>query len=265
MRSRSRRSVDGAHRGLRALVVDVPALEVLQRRRVHHHQRRVDDRSGVHQRTRERVATGVDGGEGAANDGQRPLLAARRVHAGRQAHRAHRDVDLARTVLASQVRQRSGLGPGDPGRVAGGADDLGHRVAAERAGCEEHDLAVDQMRRHRPGDVLLGRGRRRQHDQLGPAQRRADVGAGGGDRHLAAAGGVLEDDAAVAGQRRGVAAPQAHGVAGLGQVGGGGVGAVAATQDRNVHRGVFEGGSGARQALGCARRAIGGTHYFSLV
>ena len=39
-----------------------------------------------------------------------------REDAGRQAHRAHRDVDLALAVLAGEVGQRAGLGPGDARR-----------------------------------------------------------------------------------------------------------------------------------------------------
>src|SRR6478735_12474660 len=49
-----------ADRGLRALLVDVPALEMLDRAGIHDDQRWMDNRSGIHQRARQRVAAGLD-------------------------------------------------------------------------------------------------------------------------------------------------------------------------------------------------------------
>ena len=76
---------DGAHRRLRAFGVDVPALEVLQRRRVHHHQRRMDHRPGVHQRARQRIAAAMHRRIGAARSPpapRRPAAPDRRRSAG---------------------------------------------------------------------------------------------------------------------------------------------------------------------------------------
>ena len=63
---------DAADRGLRAFLVDVPALEMLERAGIHHDQRRMDDRPGIHQRARQRVAAGLDhAGKGAADHVER--------------------------------------------------------------------------------------------------------------------------------------------------------------------------------------------------
>ena len=51
---------NAADRGLRALLVDVPTLEVLHRAGIHHDQRWMDNRSGIHQRARQRIAAGLD-------------------------------------------------------------------------------------------------------------------------------------------------------------------------------------------------------------
>ena len=79
------------------------------------------------------------------------------------------------------------------------------------------------------------------HDQLRPDDRRADIVAGERQRHRAAAVGVGQGDpAAVAHgrERRPVAPPQPHLVAPLGEIGDGGIGAVAAAEDGDAaHRG----------------------------
>src|SRR6516164_10575383 len=46
-----------ADRRLRALLVNVPSLEMLDRARIHHDQRWMDDWSRVHQRARQGIAT----------------------------------------------------------------------------------------------------------------------------------------------------------------------------------------------------------------
>ena len=69
---------DAAHGRLRALVVDVPALEMLERRGIHDDQRRMDDRPGVHQRAGQRIAAVLDhAGKRAADDVERVLACSR--------------------------------------------------------------------------------------------------------------------------------------------------------------------------------------------
>src|SRR5690606_17654448 len=76
-------------------------------------------------------------------------------------------------------------------------------------------------------------------DQFGTAHRLAHVAGDDGDLHLALASVVLECEPA-AGCSEGidgsaVAAPEAHAVAKHGEIRGGGVGAVAAAQNGDVH------------------------------
>ncbi len=49
-----------ADRGLRSFLVDVPSFEMLDRARVHHDQRRVNNGPSIHQRAGERIAAGLD-------------------------------------------------------------------------------------------------------------------------------------------------------------------------------------------------------------
>ena len=51
---------DAASRALRALLVDIPAVEMLQRGGIHGDQRRMDDWAGVHQSAGQRVAAILD-------------------------------------------------------------------------------------------------------------------------------------------------------------------------------------------------------------
>jgi hypothetical protein len=67
---------------LRAFVVDVPRREVLQRPGVHHDQRRVDDRSGIHQRAGERIAAVLDRIERAPKHAERVRCAPSRQDPG---------------------------------------------------------------------------------------------------------------------------------------------------------------------------------------
>src|SRR5258708_39553107 len=50
-----------ADRWLRALLMDIPALEVLDRPGIHGDQRWVDDRPSIHERARQRIAARLDG------------------------------------------------------------------------------------------------------------------------------------------------------------------------------------------------------------
>ena len=161
---------------LGALVVDVPALEVLQRAGVHQDQRRMDDRSRVHQCAGQRILDRFDRRKGSAQHGKSLRRLAGREHSGWQPRGAHGDGDFGRAVLARQPRQRSGLGEGDVSLASGVAQRAHHGDAAEGPGRQEDHLAVSQMRRRRARDVLLGEGWRRYQDQFGPAQRSAEIG-----------------------------------------------------------------------------------------
>ena len=76
---------DAADRGLRAFLVDVPALEMLDRAGIHHDQRRMDDRPGIHQRARQRVAAGLDHAGKRASDHLERVLGACRAETRRPA------------------------------------------------------------------------------------------------------------------------------------------------------------------------------------
>jgi hypothetical protein len=139
-------------------------------------------------------------------------------------------------VLARQVGQRAGLGPRHLGPVARRAHEARHDEAAEGARRREHHLAIAQVRRHRARDSRPAPWRRGYQHELGEGQRRADVAGGPGQAHRAAALGVLQHDAFALHlvQQRRIAAPQPHFMAPLGQVGSGGVAAVAAAQDGDL-------------------------------
>ena len=111
---------DAAHGRLRALLVDVPAFEMFERRGVHGDERRMDDRPGIHQRAGERIAAILDhAGKRAADDAERVVLQPQRQHAGRQAFGADRDRHFEWPVLAGEPRQGAGLGERHIGAVAG--------------------------------------------------------------------------------------------------------------------------------------------------
>ena len=125
---------DAADGRLGALLVDVPALEMLQRPGIHDDQRRMDDRPGIHQRGRERVAAILDhAGKRRPQHRERMVLSGQREDAGRQPLGAHGDRRLERPVLAREPRQRPGLGERDLGAVAGIVRGLGEQQRAERA------------------------------------------------------------------------------------------------------------------------------------
>ena len=218
--------------------MDVPALEVLERAGVHQDQRRVDDRSGVHQRTGQRVLDRLHRGKCGAQHGEGPVRFLRRKDAGRQARGADGDGDLRRAMLARQPGQGAGLGEGDVGRAAGMAQGLHHGHAAESPRRQEDHLAVAQMRRQGASDVFLGESRRRDQDQFGAAHRGTEVRRYSTDLDLAPAGDVLQHQAARRRQftqSRRVASPETHFVTEVGKVSGGGVGTVATAQHRYLH------------------------------
>ena len=89
---------------------------MLDRSGIHHDQRRMDDRPGIHQRARQCVAARLDhAGKGAADHIERMRRGIERKHADRQPLGADGDGDLERSVLARQPGQRAGLGKADAG------------------------------------------------------------------------------------------------------------------------------------------------------
>jgi hypothetical protein len=187
---------------------------MFERASVHHDQRRVDDRPGIHQRAGQRIAAGFDhAGEGPIDHGDGVVGERERKHAGGQPLGADGDGDLERPMLARQPGQRAGLGKGDAGGVAGLVGGLGEDHRSEGRRRQIDHLAVNKMRRQLPRDVALCEGWRRAQDQLGVADRFGDVG--GYQRQLGVVGAlrILDHDAraglAMLGDRRGIAPPQA--------------------------------------------------------
>ena len=164
--------------------MDVPRLEVLQRRGIHGDQRRMDDRPRIHQRARQRIAARLDhAGKRAADHLQRVRLQRQREHARRQPLGADGDRRLEGPVLAREPGQRAGFRERDLGAVAGIPGRLGKQHRTERAGRQEHHLPVGQMRRERARNIRLCRRRSRTQNELGAAHGLGDVG--GDQRRLA--------------------------------------------------------------------------------
>ncbi len=187
---------DAADRSLRAFLVDVPALEMLDRAGIHDDQRRMDDRPGIHQRRRQRIAARLDhAGKGAPDHIERMIGGIKRKYADRQPLGADGDGDFERSVLARQPGQRAGLGKARRLRdcrrrarpwqrsssrmsPAAGTPPV-HRSDAARA-------AVRYRAARRPG---------RAQDQFGVADGFGDVRCHQRQLHLVPAIGVLDDDA----------------------------------------------------------------------
>ena len=229
---------DAPDRGLRALLVDVPALEVLQGSRVHQDERRMDDRARVHERRGERVLDRLDRGVGPADhlEGVRGVPGGK--GAGGQAPGAHGDRDLRGSVLAREIGQGAGLGERDLGGAARIAEYFRHRVTAEGPRRQEHHLTVAGVGCDCARDVGLGERGRGDEEKVSALHRRADVGRRERDAHLAAPRGILEDDRAPLDEGRErprIAAPQPYLMVLLGEVGGGGIAAVAAAQNGDPH------------------------------
>src|SRR3954469_21108306 len=91
------------------------------------------------------------------------------------------------------------------------------------------------MRRDAPGIVELRERRVGHEDELGAAKRAADIRGDGCNFDAPLAVRVFQRERARRGERLGVATPQAHFVAALGEIGGRGIGAVAAADDRDLH------------------------------
>ena len=219
---------DRAHRRLRAFGVDVPALEVLQRRRVHHHQRRVDDRarrSSARPRARRRSRARR---EGARDHGERLVGAPRRIDAGRQAHGAHRHAHLARAELSRQLGQGAGLGPHHVGARAAARAMRAMTKLPKVPGGRKTTWPSSRCGAIAAGDVGLRHRRRRDDDRArrrrAPRRCRPSRRANGTSRLPSL---VDEDDRAGFDHRLqggGVAAPEADLVPCFGEIGGGGVG-----------------------------------------
>ncbi|MNF80968.1 hypothetical protein D3C84_632220 [compost metagenome] len=158
------------NRRLGAFVVNVPGLEMLQRPRVHHDQRRVDDRACVHQRTAQGVFNRLDARVGFTQHRKSMLGQVAGEYTGRQAGGVAADHQVAGAMLAYQVRQRTGFSEGDLAPVARIGHGLGKHETAKGARRQEHHLTVVQVRRNMFGQVFVG-GRRQWNDhQLRVAQ-----------------------------------------------------------------------------------------------
>ncbi len=233
---------DAAHRRLGALLVNVPAREVLERRGIHDDERRVDDRPRIHQRARQRIAAGLDDArECAADDGERVLAQPQRQHAGRQPLGTHRDRDLERTMLAREPWQRAGLGERDVGAVAGRARGLRENHRAESARRQKHHLPVGKMRSHRTRDIGLRRRRHGADDEFGAAHGLGNVRRDERGPRLVPAAKILDDDRPARRPMRrdriAIAPPQAHLVARQRKIPGRGERPVSAAEDSNAHDG----------------------------
>src|SRR6202171_3165368 len=142
--------------GLRSFVVDVPLLEMLERSGIHDDERRMDDRPSIHQRTRQRVAAGLDrAGKSLADDLKRMVSKSQRKDAGRQMLAAGGNLHLMRAVLARQPRQGTSFRECKPGVVAGLPNLLGKEERTERSWRQEHDLPLGKVRREQLGNVGL--------------------------------------------------------------------------------------------------------------
>ena len=188
---------DPADRRLRAFLVDVPSLEMLDRAGIHHDQRRMDDRSGIHQRTRQRVAARLDhAGKGAADHIERMIgaLSSGNTPTGSR---------LARMVMATSngpcLRVSQGSVPVSAkltsAAIAGVMRGPGENHRAEGGRRQEHHLAVSEMRCDQSRDIGLREGRGRAQDQLGAADGFGDVGRDQRKLHVMAAVGVLDQNA----------------------------------------------------------------------
>ena len=214
----------------------------------------MDDRTGVHQRRAQGIADTLDHGIGRRDDRQRSIAEPGRKHPGRQARCPYRYRDLGRAVLAGEVRQGAGLGKGEVIDPRDRVHDPRHRVAAERARRQEYHLARRQMRRHCPGDVILGEGGAGDYDQLGAGDHLADIVAGEREFDRPAARGVGQRDPTAVAHRCEcglIAPPKPHLVALLGEIGSNGVGAVAAAEDGDTaHLAAATSGRRHRRAAG---------------
>ena len=232
------RSVHPADGRLGAFVVNVPALEMLDRAGVHQDQRRMDDRAGVHQGARQRVLDGLDCiGKGLRNDGNGFIGLARGQHTGWQPRSTGRNPNFGLTLLARQPGQSTGLGNGEIGGTARIAHPLHHDVGTECARRQENHLSVGHVGSQFVGNIRLGVGRCRGNNEFGAGHRGGQIiGRHQFDRPAAL---VIGHDHA-AGLRHlckvtGVAPPPAHIVTRLGKIGRRRVGPVTAADYNNLH------------------------------
>ncbi|MNI43161.1 hypothetical protein D3C73_974830 [compost metagenome] len=140
---------------LRAFVMDVPLVEMLQGPGIHQDERRVNDGARVHQRAGQPVFNGFDAGIGLAQQRQRVVGQTAGKHAGGQARGVAADHHRV-AVLARQIGQGAGFRVGDAGGVAGVFLRARKKVAAEGAGRQEHHLVVLQQRRQGGGQCVMG-------------------------------------------------------------------------------------------------------------
>src|SRR6202140_4002671 len=130
---------DPADRSLRAFLVNVPTLEMLDRAGIHHDQRRMDDGSRIYHRRRQRVAARLDhSGKRPSYHIERMISSFQREYADRQPFGADGDGDFERSMLASQPWQRAGFCKADRRAVAGIANGSREDHRAESCRRQEH-------------------------------------------------------------------------------------------------------------------------------
>ena len=189
---------DPADRGLRAFLVNVPALEMLDRAGIHDDQRRMDDRPGIHQRARQRVAARLD------HAGKRAADHIERVIGSVSSGNTPTGSRLARMVMATSngpcLRVSQGSVPVSAkltaARLPASCAALAKIIEPKVAGGRNTTWPSRKMRREQPRDIGLREGRGRAQDQLGAADGFGDVGRHQRQLHVVPAVRVLDDECA---------------------------------------------------------------------
>src|SRR5260370_9939162 len=134
---------DVADRSLRAFLVNIPSFEMFDRAGIHHDQRWMDDRPGIHQRSRQRVAARLNhAGKRASDHIERMVGSVKRKYPDRQPFGADGDGDLEWAVLARQPWQSAGLGKAYACAIAGVTRSFREDHRAERRRRQEYHLPI---------------------------------------------------------------------------------------------------------------------------
>lgn len=134
-------------RRLGAFVMDVPSVEMFQRTGVHDDERRMDDRSRIHQRSRDDVAAILDNtGEGTVDDGPCPVSVLDRQNPGGKPDCARGNHHFSKPVLAHQPRQSAGFRESHSGRSSRSFAGAGIKNSAQRPRWQEQHLPRLEIR-----------------------------------------------------------------------------------------------------------------------